>query len=451
MLSGIRHSIGRRPFIVGVLVGFGLVFVLRYAINRTSVADWMVAPLLIPDTSGPADALVVMGAGVIGTCTPNNNGVRRVMLAVRLWREGRAPTVVFTGGGPTVETCPVAVAMANFARDVGLPEDHIRVESVSRTTRENGERAAPLLNGLHVRRVLVVTDRLHMRRSAGTFAALGFGVERASVPIYEGHPNNVSMLTAAARESAAIALYRMRGWLGNLNSDSAATATTGSTLTPTTVTTMTTPVTNPNGPIVLLGASYAQGWPLKDISGIPVINRGVAGEQSFELLGRFERDVVTSSPRAVIVWGFINDIFRAAPGDLEAAQSRVRDSYTRMHALARTHGIEMIVATEVTVRPADTWSELVLGPIGWMLGKESYSDRINVQVMETNRWLTTFAKEEHLLLLDLRQTLAEPAGRRRKVYAAADGSHISPAGYDALSAYAGPLLESHLRAQGAGR
>jgi uncharacterized SAM-binding protein YcdF (DUF218 family)/lysophospholipase L1-like esterase len=436
-------------FLAGVLVGIAFVFLLRFAINRTTLADWTVAPLLVSDTAGPADAMVVMGAGVIGSCTPNNNGVRRVLLAVRLWRAGRAPIVVFTGGGGG--SCPVAVAMANFAREVGLPDAHIRVEALSRTTRENGERAAPLLHELRARRVLVVTDRLHMVRSAGTFTALGFGVERASVPIYEGHPNNVSMLTAAARESAAIALYWMRGWLGSLNGGSGPTGTTGSAQNPSIVTKMTTPVKNPNGPIVLLGASYARGWPLKDVIGIPVINRGIAGEQSFELLGRFERDVVAASARTVIVWGFINDIFRAAPADMEAAKARVRDSYTRMHAFARTHGIEMIVATEVTVRPADTWSEMVLGPIGWLLGKESNSERINALVMETNRWLTTFAEQEHLVLLDLQKALAEPGGRRRKAYAVADGSHISQAGYDALSAYAGPVLEAHLRAQGAGR
>ena len=49
---------------------------------------------------------------------------------------------------------------------------------------------------------------------------------------------------------------------------------------------------------------------------MPVINRGVAGQQSFELLARFDNDVVPERPRAVILWGFINDIFRA-PSDTE--------------------------------------------------------------------------------------------------------------------------------------
>ena len=50
-----------------------------------------------------------------------------------------------------------------------------------------------------------------------------------------------------------------------------------------------------------------------------MINRGVNGEQSFEMLKRFDSDVVATKPRAVILWGFINDVFRVAPGGHDAA------------------------------------------------------------------------------------------------------------------------------------
>jgi uncharacterized SAM-binding protein YcdF (DUF218 family) len=417
-----------------------------------------VSPLLIADSSGKADAIVVLGAGVVGECGVNQNGVRRVLLAARLYRESRAPLMFFSGG-VGAGGCPVSVAMAALAREVGVPEASIRVETVSRSTRENGERVAPLLRALNVQRVLLVTDRLHMPRAAGVFAQLGFDVERASVPVYEGHPNNVSMLSAGFREAVAIAYYRRHGWVVRGLPESAEQSharTSGAE--PARVgheeaagERMVVNVANPTGPLVIHGASYAGGWPLKQVGAVPVVNTGVAGQQSFEMLERFERDVVSKRPRAVIVWGFINDVFRSAPDKMDAALARVRDSYTRMVAIARASGIEPILATEVTVRPVDSWSETVMGPIGRLLGKESNAERINKHVLATNRWLMEYARQERLLLIDLQGTLSEASGQRRREFALEDGSHIPPAGYTAITAYVTPILEAHFMGRGAAR
>jgi len=444
----------RRPgFLAGVLCGVALVLAGRYAINRTNLADWLVSPLLIADSDGKADAIVVLGAAVIGDCGVNQNGVRRVLLAARLYREHRAPLVFFTGGAAD-GACPVSVAMAALAREVGIPEASIRVETASLSTRENGERVAPQLRALNVQRVLLVTDRLHMARGVGVFAQLGFDVERASVPIYEGHQDNVSMLAAGVREAAAIAWYRRHGWvipgLPRSVDQSHARETRGENNN-SAGERMSVNVANPKGPLVIHGASYAGGWPLKQVGSMPVVNTGVSGQQSFEMLERFERDVVSKRPRAVIVWGFINDVFRTAPDNMEAALGRVRDSYTRMVAIARANGIEPILATEVTVRPVDTWSEMVMGPIGRLLGKESNTDRINKHVLATNRWLMDYARREGLLLIDLHGTLSEANGQRRKEFALEDGSHIPPAGYTAITAYVTPILEAHFMSQGTAR
>src|SRR3990172_9787967 len=43
--------------------------------------------------------------------------------------------------------------------------------------------------------------------------------------------------------------------------------------------------------IVVLGASYAKGLTEIPMEGITVINKGVGGEQSSEMLARFKRDV----------------------------------------------------------------------------------------------------------------------------------------------------------------
>ena len=204
---------------------------------------------------------------------------------------------------------------------------------------------------------------------------------------------------------------------------------------------------NPDGPLVVLGASYARGWNLANLGGKPIVNRAIDGQQSFEFLERFERDVVAEKPRAVLVWGFVNDVSRAQAGKMDATLQRTRESYTQMVALARKHGIQPILATEVTMRAPGGLTNTLAGWLGALRGKQSYQDGVNVHVLAVDAWLVEFAKREGLLILDFQALLADSTGRRRQVFALPDGSHITEAGYDMLTWYARPILEEYLRAR----
>src|SRR4051812_43389138 len=122
----------RSPFLRGLLCGIALLLGLQYVINKTALADFLVRPLVHSDTAGSADAIVVLGAGVVGPCEPNLHAVRRAMLAVRLWQARRAPIVVFTGGAPDGLPCAISEVMANLAVELGLPRDAVVLETVSR-------------------------------------------------------------------------------------------------------------------------------------------------------------------------------------------------------------------------------------------------------------------------------------------------------------------------------
>jgi uncharacterized SAM-binding protein YcdF (DUF218 family)/lysophospholipase L1-like esterase len=424
---------GRR-FVAGVLCGVLLVFAGRLAINHTPFADWIIAPLLTEDSPAvePADAIVALGAGVIGECWPNHYGASRVLLATRLWRERRAPIVLFTGG--TGGGCPVATAMATLAKDAGLPRSSVVMETFADNTRENAERSTPLLRGLGARRILLVTDRLHMRRAEASFERMGFTVQRASVPIYIGHEDNVSMLRAGMREYLALMYYRLRGWTAPASRSSEE---------PRTVSQARGDVANSGGPIVVLGASYAQGWTLPDVAGTTIVNRGRAGERSDQMQARFESDVVAERPRAVVIWGFVNDLTQADLREAEPVLARIRESYTRMLRQARNAGIEPIVATEVSLGEQDSWRNTILGWIGAIRGKTSYQDLVNGHLAAINQWLTGMARQEGLLVLDLNAVLAGNQGRRRSEFVGEDGSHLTEEAYRALTDYAQPILERH--------
>jgi lysophospholipase L1-like esterase len=188
--------------------------------------------------------------------------------------------------------------------------------------------------------------------------------------------------------------------------------------------------------VVIIGASYAKNWNPPELGGMQVVNRGVGGEQTHEMLARFDRDVLAQAPRAVIIWGFVNDIFRSTPEELENKLVRSRENLGLMVEKARARGIVPIIATEVTLPVGDSWSERIAGWIGTLRGKQGYQDYVNGHVVEMNHWVRRLAAEKQLAVLDFEKVLAGSDGRRRPEYATQDGTHLSPLAYDALTDYA---------------
>jgi uncharacterized SAM-binding protein YcdF (DUF218 family)/lysophospholipase L1-like esterase len=431
-----RMPTRRLTFRQGVLVGVAVVLLAQYLIDRTPVADWLVSPLLLRDTQEPADVIVVAGAGLVGPCEPNLSAVRRVLKAAALWSEQRAPFILFTGGSPKALSCAVSDVMADFAVRVGIPRDRILTEATSVNTRENAFYAVPVLESLGARRVTLVTDRLHMLRASRSFAAVGYTVGRASVPVYATHRGNVDMLAGSFREAVAIAYYWIRGWLG--------AGAAALNVSPTTdVDEATDLAAKRDGPVVILGASYAEGWRLEAVAGAPVINKGVEGQQSFELAERFDRDVLAHKPRAVVIWGFINDVFRTPRADIQPAMARARSSITGMIARGQEAGLEVILATEVPITTPAGWTNTATALVGRLLRRSSYQEYVNGQIRETNAWIRQTAREKGLILLDFERVLASPDGDRRRVFAQPDGSHLTEAAYAALTRHSVPVLERH--------
>lgn len=110
---------------------------------------------------------------------------------------------------------------------------------------------------------------------------------------------------------------------------------------------------------------------------------------------------------------------------------------------SRAANIEVIVASEITMRRRKGWSATIRSWLGRLLGKEGYDTYINRQVAALNVWLRDIAATEHVLLLDLEPVLSDANGRRSAASCQADGVHVSPSGYEALTAYAVPVLARH--------
>lgn len=115
--------------------------------------------------TGPVDALIVLGtpAGLHGELNPMQ--IWRVDEAVREFRRGRAPRIIFTGG-PTANPYVEADVMGAYGRTLGLPQGAIIEERRSHTTLQNIANAAEIMRAHGWNTVEVVSSRQHLPRAA---------------------------------------------------------------------------------------------------------------------------------------------------------------------------------------------------------------------------------------------------------------------------------------------
>lgn len=190
-----------------------------------------------------------------------------------------------------------------------------------------------------------------------------------------------------------------------------------------------------NGSLIIIGASYAKGWNPGTLLELDVVNKGVGGEETRFTRQRFEEDVLRSGAEAVLIWGFINDVFRADRAVVDERLEQTRRDLAWMAESASDAGLAVILATEVTIREPAGFTNWIKSVIGGLLGRSSYQDYINGHVRAVNEWLRRYARERDIALVDFEAALSNETGARRSAYATPDGSHITPAGYQALNTY----------------
>jgi len=160
-----------------------------------------------PPPDGAYDAIIVAGCRVDPTGQPSLALQGRTATAVELWRAGRAPLVVFTGG--TGDFPPSeAQAAAGFAAGLGLPATAMLLEERSTSTEENARFAAELLrdHGVVAQKVLLVSDDYHTFRAGRVFRAFFASVSTAS-----SRPPPAVELRGSLREVLAVAWYEVSG------------------------------------------------------------------------------------------------------------------------------------------------------------------------------------------------------------------------------------------------
>lgn len=111
-----------------------------------------------------AEAAIVLGAAVARNI-PTPVFRERILHAVNLQKQGRVKYLIFTGGVGGGDRISEASAAQALAMSAGIPVSAIFLEKHSRTTMENLRYAQMIMSQKRIRRVLIVSDPLHMRRA----------------------------------------------------------------------------------------------------------------------------------------------------------------------------------------------------------------------------------------------------------------------------------------------
>ncbi|MDB5737507.1 MAG: lipase [Sphingomonas bacterium] len=173
---------------------------------------------------------------------------------------------------------------------------------------------------------------------------------------------------------------------------------------------------DPRPRIVLLGDSITFHWKPEDRPApatLNVVDRGVVGQNSDQMLMRFEDDVVALKPAAVVLAGGSNDarVFVGAPADARAAiLARIARNYAAMADIADARRIRVVIAA---VTPCHDCASLNRDP---------------VTMVAINDWLRRFAAERHYPFADYFAALADASGELPAALTT-DGLHPTKQGY----------------------
>jgi len=146
-------------------------------------------------SAAPADAAVVLGAAV-WTTEVSPVFRERINHAVNLYQRGQVGKLIFTGGQGNAGEPTESAAARQYAIESGVPANDILIEQKSHTTYENILYAKQLADAHGVKKVLIVSDPLHMKRAMTMASDVGLVAEPSPTPStrYQGLRSQVGLL-----------------------------------------------------------------------------------------------------------------------------------------------------------------------------------------------------------------------------------------------------------------
>lgn len=201
--------------------------------------EWRYLP---PNPVPQAEVIVVLGGGTESEQYPRpmvevNSAGDRVLYAAKLFKEGKAPHILLSGGNISwnnARAMSPADEMADLLGLMDIPKDAIWLQAKSQNTYEDALFCSQIIKEKGLKRVLLVTSAQHMPRAVALFQHQGIAVIPAPVDYTVTQPGwdnlfapnletlavnlmpnvgSLSLTTAIFKEYLGIWVYHLRGWL----------------------------------------------------------------------------------------------------------------------------------------------------------------------------------------------------------------------------------------------
>jgi lysophospholipase L1-like esterase len=170
--------------------------------------------------------------------------------------------------------------------------------------------------------------------------------------------------------------------------------------------------------VVFLGDSITDAWRLNEyFSGRDFVNRGIAGQNTLQMLARFRQDVLGVNPKAVVILAGINDIGEGI------ALNQIEENLATMAELARARGVRVAFATVLPVsdyhKDVDPHNEVT-------------KERPPANILALNKWIENYCRTEGLVYVNYFGVMVDVSGMMQADLSD-DGLHPNSKGYRIMS------------------
>lgn len=179
--------------------------------------------------------------------------------------------------------------------------------------------------------------------------------------------------------------------------------------------------------IVFMGDSITEHWQdLADLSNaaLATFNRGISGQNSTQMLLRFEDDAVALAPALIVLLCGTND-FRCYVGEAASIGESARQAIMR----------NVTAMTDISLARSIPIALCAIPPVN--VAMPVYRDPRSI--VRTNDYLAAFAAQRRLSFVDYHAALADSSGALCEIYSE-DGVHPSARGYARMRTVLAPLL-----------
>ena len=191
--------------------------------------------------------------------------------------------------------------------------------------------------------------------------------------------------------------------------------------------------------VVLMGNSITEMWPVRNShifdTHPDIAARGISGQTTSQMLLRFDSDVVTLRPRAVVINGGTNDIaLNAGTYREDFTMANIRS----MAAIARANCITPILTSVL--------------PAAGFIWRKDVTEAMSA-IKSLNKRISAYAAAEGIGYIDYFSTMVNDSGDAMKDEYSSERPAVHP-NHDGYSAMETPLLEAiapYLNGTGDGR